>query len=179
MELQKANLTPLCQALTTGKRYSNLIPKTIKEAQTGIQLSKARLDNEQALNAILTVIFKDVTDFLGGMEDKLIGMLISQIKTNYWHLKIEEIAYVLGSAINGKKKIYGKVTPIQVMNWFAEYDLERNLYYESENGKFKESNERYFEEKENEQRRLDYQDYKEEVRKNQIKISAKNDNHNR
>ena len=173
-QLIKIDSSPLCQALATGQEYNWLVPKTVNEAQKGLQISSIRKDHEKDLNVMLICLITDCVNFLGGMDDRLIGMLITQIKEKYWYLNIEEIAYIMHRAISGYYKIYGKLSPVMIMGWLNEYDVsERTDYYRSESLKHKEPNDRYFETKEKKDLIESSQLYKETFNRNKIIHEAK------
>lgn len=93
----------------------------------GTQVSTYRRSDPAMLKMGLHLMIEDVLAFYGAMEkvdDNQIESLISRIFSNYWWMKVEEIAYVLNKGKNGHYgKIYGIISPKVITEWLYLYDI--------------------------------------------------------
>lgn len=87
----------------------------------------------------------DVINFYGA-SDKVresdIQNLVSRILSNYWWMKLEELAYVFNKGKEGHYgKIFGIISPKVISDWIKEYDLnERDMQIVDVNQTLNDSN---------------------------------------
>lgn len=175
MEIAKAtNYGKLWNCLATNEEYHWLVPVTVSDAQQGTQISVIKQSDDVKLDVLISKLVIDAVEFYGGIESKYIKMIVSQIKLKYWFFNLEEVAMIFQRALSGQYKIYGKLTPAMIMEWFHEYDTkERMEYFQSQSAVHKESNEKYFEEQETEHRRDRLISFKQQYEKQKIYQEAK------
>lgn len=136
--------------LKNGTEYNEHIPLKLEDAQKGIQISVIKRHNPALLELSILSMLKDVTIFYDvtwqpEAELKVIDSIISI----YWHLKIEELAYIFRNGIDGVYgQVYGKLSPATVLQWISGYDAERDAFYVDRNSSYKEGYDKQFRETE-------------------------------
>jgi hypothetical protein len=65
-----------------------------------------------------------------------LAFMATQLRSNFWMLRVEEIIYALNKGINGGYgKVFGHLNYIQIADWLNEYDAERTLAIQQMNDK--------------------------------------------
>ena len=161
----------LLNCLSKGTGYYEVIPKTIADANEGVQVSVIKSHAEPLLKLSMTKIISDVCEFHGAnWSGQVIVRLIDYVVESYWHLKIEEIAMVWNRA----QKVYGALKPADLMNWLNDYDNgERIKYFEALNSRHKDGYEKQFIETERKEAARDKKELDENIRREHFRELAK------
>ena len=110
------------------------VPASIAEAvEKGTQLSRLRKDG-LATQTLMFMLAELSMVFDIEWSDEKLELMVKKIIEKFWHLKIEEVAYVFSLSETG---YYGKVSwkglrVADVISWLHKYDTEdRQDYIES------------------------------------------------
>ena len=156
--------------------YLDYIPRTIEEAKSGLQVSTLKVHNAALAELSITKLVND-TSLMCGSEwpGAIIVSTIDRIISQYWVLKIEELAYIFQSGAQGfYGKIYGSFKPSDLLDWIRQYDTgERVEYFQRLNGTYKEPYEKYFQELEEKEAQDLRQETKQMTKKFEAAAKAK------
>ncbi len=137
------------------------IPLSIEKCLEGPQISRLNRVSQPNLILILTkVIDYAVEMYDSNFAPQVKIMIAKQIIKDFWHLRVDEIAYVFSQGFVGKYhkvhkiddlefdgRVYGKVMPVHLMAWIKIYDVfERTDHFHSKHLANKEPYEKQFEE---------------------------------
>lgn len=110
----------------------------------GVQVSGLRNSNHRAYAEIMYYLIMDLVDWFKAkrtLDNKSqINTVISLISAQFWHLKIEEIAYVFNNAKSGAYgNIYERLTGDVILGWLRDFDASetKSEYFETHNRELK------------------------------------------
>jgi hypothetical protein len=125
------------------------VPATVSQAVNGVSVSRIKKEDPKGLKIVLGKLISELMVVYGiDFGKPQIDIVINQIITKYWYLKLEEIAYIFQKAISGQIKVYGALKVADILGWINDYDVnDRQLHVETEGSVHKESTD-YFREQE-------------------------------
>ena len=144
----------------------------MSECLIGDQISVYKKADEQRLNAIILTLIKNHLAERMNMSTGAMMQLTEDIKRMYWFYRVPEIALVLRKGVSGDfGNVPRGVDP--VLYWFRQYDLIRDQYFEAEALKFKETNEKIFDEMERKEIKEKAKSLKDEINRHETRTKAK------
>lgn len=87
---------------------------------------RSKTDHATAIGIIVIALIHTarLVNVDANLNETQIGEIANDVLEEYGYLKVEEVKYVLKTAVK-TQKIYGRLDYNIVMNWFKEYDVER------------------------------------------------------
>lgn len=102
------------------------------------------LKKEYGEQRVIAVLIKMLTEFskftkLADGSVEVIAMYSKMLLSNFWTLRIDEVALVLKNGLNGVYgKIYGSVDYVELTRWIGEYEKTKVSFYEDKHAQHKE-----------------------------------------
>lgn len=102
-------------------------PRAMIEADTpNIWEIRSHTDHATAIGIIVIALIHTarLVNVENNLNETQIGEIANDVLEEYGYLKVEELKYILKTAVKSQK-IFGRLDYNVVMNWFKDYDTER------------------------------------------------------